>query len=111
MDDLKCYLSSTQLKEDFKPRFIFFDFECSQDERAECKEGYKPLRKENCKECQSQLVCKLCSKCQQCKTSWCGKYTHRPNFVVAQTVCPKCIEKTPEPKINMLGVWYPLHSL
>ena len=98
MDDHKCYLRSTPPKEDFKPRFIFFDFECSQDERAECEEGYEPLRKENCKECQSQQVCKLCSKCQHCKTSWCGKSTHRPNFVVAQTVCPKCIEKPLNPK-------------
>ena len=47
---------------------VFFDFECSQEERAECEEGYKPLRKENCKECQSQRVCKLCSKCQHCKS-------------------------------------------
>ena len=48
MDDHKCNLRSIPPKEDFKPRFIFFDIECSQDERAECEEGYKPLRKENC---------------------------------------------------------------
>ena len=46
MDDHKCYLRSTPPMEDFKPRFIFF--ECSQDKRAKCEEGYKSLRKENC---------------------------------------------------------------
>ena len=69
MEDNKCYLGSTPPKEDFIPRFIFFDFECSQDEIAECEEGYKPLNKENCEDCQSQQVCKLCSKCQHCKKS------------------------------------------
>ena len=39
MYDHKCYLRSTPAKEDFKPRFILFDFECSQDEIAECGEG------------------------------------------------------------------------
>ena len=33
------------------------------------------------------------SKCQRCKTSWCGKPTHKPNFVVAHTVCPSCIDR------------------
>ena len=45
MDDHQCYLRSTPPKEDFIPKFIFFDFKCSQDERAECDEGYRPLKK------------------------------------------------------------------
>ena len=45
MDDHQCYLRSTPPKEDFMPKFIFFDFKCSQDERAECDEGYRPLKK------------------------------------------------------------------
>ena len=93
MDDHLCYLRSVPPKEEFIPKFIFFDFECSQDERAECEEGYVPTKRENCKDCQSQQVCNPCSKCQHCKTSWCGKPTHRPNFVVSHTVCPKCIDK------------------
>ena len=79
--------------ENFIPKFIFFDFECSQDEKVECEKGYQPLRKENCKESQSQQVCKSCCKCQHCKTSWCGKATHCPNFVVAHSVCPYCTNK------------------
>ena len=98
MDDHQCYLRSTPPKEDFIPKFIFFDFECSQDEKAECDEGYRPLKKEKCEDCQPQQLCKPCSKCQHCKTSWCGKPTHRPNFVMAHTVCPHCIDKPLHPK-------------
>ena len=64
----------------------------------EYEEGCQPLRKENCKDCQSQQVCKSCSKCQHCKTSWCGKATYRPNFVVAHSVCPHCVDKPLTPK-------------
>ena len=32
-------------------------------------------------------LCTPCSKCQRCKTSWCGKPTHKPNFVVAHLAC------------------------
>ena len=56
-----------------------------------CEEGYKPLKKKIVNH-------KLCSKCQHCKKSWRGKPTHRPNFVVAHTVCPKCIYKPLNPK-------------
>lgn len=36
------------------------------------------------------LECALCINCQQ---SWCGKFQHRPNLVVAQKVCEKCIDQ------------------
>ena len=100
MDDHLCYLKAMPPKKIFIPKFIFFFyyFECSQDEKVECEEGYQPLRKENCKDCQSQQVCKSCSKCQHCKTSWCGKATHLPNFVVSHSVCPHCIDKPLTPK-------------
>ena len=44
MRDHLCYLRSIPAKEEFIPKFIFADFECSQDERAECTEGYVPSR-------------------------------------------------------------------
>ena len=97
MDDHKCYLRATPAKEHFIPKFIFFNFECSQDEITVCNEGYVPNSKLNCKDCQPPEVCKSCSKCQNCKTSWCGKATHPPNFVVAHSVCPKCIDKELKP--------------
>ncbi len=94
LDDHLCYLRSTPAEEEFIPKFIFFDFECSQDEIMECETGYQ---KNDCKNCEKDNPCKTCVKCKNCKTSSCGKTTHRPNFVVAQTVCPKCIDKPLKP--------------
>ena len=93
MRDHLCYLRSIPATEEFIPKFIFADFKCSQDERAECTEGYVPLRNPDCMECQPGRTCTPCSKCQWCKTSWCGRPTHKPNFVVAHTVCPSCIDR------------------
>ncbi len=105
MEGHLCYLRATRAKEHDNPKFIYFDFECSQDEVLVCEEGYKPLRITNCKDCQSQQVCTSHSKCQNCKTSWCGKATHRPNLVVAHTVCPQCIDKplTPQSVCKQCG--------
>ena len=64
MDDHKCYLRATPAKEHFIPKFIFFDFECSQDEITVCNEGYVSNSKLNCKDCQPPDVRKSCSKCQ-----------------------------------------------
>ena len=93
MRDCLFYLRSIMAKEEFIPKFIFADFEWSQDEKAECTEGYIPLRNPDCMKCQPSRKCTTCSKCQVCKTSWCGKPTNKPNFVVAHTVCPTCIDR------------------
>ena len=105
MDDHQCYLRANECKEDFIPKYIFFDFECCQDEISTCENGYRPIKRPRCIDCQPQKVCKACSKCKHCNTSWCGKATHRPNFVVAHTVCPKCIEDelTPESVCRYCG--------
>ena len=93
MRDHLCYLRSILAKEEFIPKFIFANFECIQDKRAACTEGYVPLQNPDCMECQLGWTCTPCSKCQRIKTSWCGKPTHKPNFVVAHTVCPLCIDR------------------
>ena len=49
MDDRLCYLRVTPPKENFIPKFICFDSECSKDEKVECEKGYEPVTKENCK--------------------------------------------------------------
>lgn len=71
----QCYLFPEELKKPVK-KFIFFDFEATQDTIASCKEGYVPDET---------------SKCQRCFKSWCGQPRHVPNFVVAQKVCESCI--------------------
>ncbi|XP_060579277.1 uncharacterized protein LOC132736198 [Ruditapes philippinarum] len=38
-EDHLCYIRAMPAKEDFNPRFIFFYFECTQDQILECQEG------------------------------------------------------------------------
>ncbi len=94
LDDHLCYLRATPAEKDFVPKFIFFDFECSQDDVFECNEGYRPTKKTNCQNCTVDQNCNSCSRCRNCTLAYCGKTTHKPNFVVAHTVCPKCIDNT-----------------
>lgn len=52
--------------------YIFFDFECTQDDQLECSLGYNPDEK---------------GKYQNCLQSICGSYEHKPNLCVVQKVC------------------------
>ena len=67
-------------------KFIFFDFEATQDTIAQCTDCYNP---KNC----CSTPCQDCHKCQRCFKSWCGQPRHVPNFVVAQVVCNYCLDK------------------
>ena len=100
----RCYMRATPYKPKLNSNFISFDFECSQDEISTYHEGYAPSEKE-CKNCQPDKKCTSCRKCQNCKTAWCGRTTHRPNYVVAQSVCKYCIdsEVTAESKCYHCG--------
>lgn len=93
----RCYLFAEEPKTPVT-KFVFFDFEASQDRMAECQEGYSPKR------C-CDIPCKNCSKCQNCLQSWCGQPRHVPNFVVAQTVCDGCKDEplTPGSKCDGCG--------
>ena len=68
----RCYMRATPYKPKLNSNFIFFDFECSQDEISTCHEGYAPSEKE-CQNCQPDKKCTSCRKCQNCKTAWCGR--------------------------------------
>ena len=71
-------------------KFIFFDFESRQDDKAECSAGY--LKPSVCPaNCESEVGCVKCVLCRHCKNTWCGKYKHLANFAIAQTVCDNCI--------------------
>ena len=59
--------------------FIFFDFECTQDDLVQCDKGYHP----------GPL-----GKCEHCSRSSCGSYAHRPNLCVAQKVCTLCMNES-----------------
>ncbi|XP_052806406.1 uncharacterized protein LOC128235642 [Mya arenaria] len=56
--------------------FIFFDFECTQDDLVQCDMGYTP---------------DVFGKCLHCVKSSCGSYEHKPNLCVAQKVCTLCM--------------------
>ena len=57
--------------------YIFFDFECTQDDLLQCTQGYTTGKS---------------NKCRNCGQSWCGTYQHRPNLCVVQKVCELCLQ-------------------
>lgn len=91
--DHLCYLRAIPAEEDFRPKFIFFDFECTQADVGQCSARYESSKMPNCADCETDQPCKACTKCKHCWTSRCGKAVHRPNFVAAHSVCPECIDK------------------
>lgn len=51
--------------------FIFFDFECTQEDLVQCVNGYTP---------------DVFGKCQHCLKSSCGAYEHKPNLCGCESV-------------------------
>ena len=84
----KCYMIIPETKEleeepmsieeefETAKTFIFFDFECTQDDFIECNMKYHP---------------DVFGKCQNCLKCDCGVYEHKPNLCVAQKVCTICM--------------------
>ncbi len=56
--------------------YIFFDFECTQDDQLQCNIGYKPDHT---------------GKCINCAKSNCGAFEHVPNLCVVHKVCTQCM--------------------
>ena len=57
--------------------FIFFDFECRQDDVVQCEMGFKP---------------DIHGKCEHCYSSKCGSFEHVPNLCIAHKVCTVCMD-------------------
>lgn len=68
-----CYLRATPSFDNAEAKFLFYDFECSQDQIVQCSEGYMANVTENCTQCSTEEKCKSCSKCKNSLQSWCGK--------------------------------------
>lgn len=103
--DHLCFIRALEQKDPCQ-KFIFFDFECTQDGLMQCSEGYNPKVKTGCGACdESPIPCKDCSTCRNCENNTCGKKLHEPNLVVSQTVCNSCIDEdiTPESKCSDCG--------
>ena len=65
--------------EDDEPQtFIFFDFECTQDDIVQCEMGYSP-NIEN-------------KRCLHCQSSTCGAMEHLPNMCLVHKVCTLCLD-------------------
>ena len=92
MDGHLCYMRSEKDASETNPRYILFDFECTQNCVHECQEGYKPPAvNPHCASClKLGTKCTACHKCVHCKGDLCGRVVHRPNLVIAQSVCDTC---------------------
>ncbi|CAC5372369.1 unnamed protein product [Mytilus coruscus] len=64
--------------EDRNQVYIFFDFECTQDDLVQCEQGYERF---------DDIL-----KCKNCKQSRCGVYEHKPNLCVVHRVFSGCLE-------------------
>ncbi|XP_052778720.1 uncharacterized protein LOC128216186 [Mya arenaria] len=58
-------------------KYIFFDFECTQDQQLQCEKG-----------CLSGAD----GKCVNCNKANCGSFEHQPNLCVVQRVCNQCLD-------------------
>ena len=77
VDEDDCHLGSNSKRMN-SLKYIFFDFECRQDDQIHCDKGYMPG--EN-------------NKCSNCKMSTCGTFKHVPNLCVVHKVCDICLDK------------------
>ncbi|XP_069109808.1 uncharacterized protein [Argopecten irradians] len=99
-----CYVRALEPKKS-SSKFIFFDFECSQeDDVIQCEDHHAAERNPECPVCKDmQIPCKECVKCIHCRQSWCGKFRHTPNLVIAHTVCELCKDEALEFKCEQCG--------
>lgn len=67
----------TDDKERKNPLYIFFYFECTQENIYQCEDG-----------CLSDVKTR---KCKNCKKSICGALEHTPHLCIAHKVCSTCI--------------------
>ena len=71
-------------------KWLIWDFETTQDQNAECVQGYIPVRAPGCEKCTETCACSRCRVCKNCKKSWCGRKEHIPNFCISLKTCDKC---------------------
>ena len=99
-----CHQRGVKAKDTSKFKYIFFDFECRQDQRKECQEGYVYTEAKRCVKCQDDPEqCEGCKTCNNCNDVSCGKFQHTPNYVVAQKVCNDCQDKDLSDKCTTCG--------
>ena len=71
-------------------RYVFLDFECTQDSKVSCPKNYAPPPR--CSD-KCDPPCEKCKLCQNCLDVNCGQATqHIPNYCICITVCERCID-------------------
>ncbi|XP_052779212.1 uncharacterized protein LOC128216636 [Mya arenaria] len=73
-DEHKTATDRTKTKD---TKYIYFDFECTQDQQLQCEKGY---------------LSGVNGKCGNCRKATCGSFEHRPNVCVVQRVCTQCLD-------------------
>ena len=93
-EDHQCFMQPVQIEDDSRKskkttkqitKYIFFDFECTQDTLLQCDRGYVPGDND---------------KCKNCSKSWCGSFRHKPNLCVANKICSMCMHDPVTPTSN-----------
>ena len=75
--ELNISTDHTSLPKEKSKTFLFFDFECRQEELLQCERGFTASTEGR--------------KCIHCKQSWCGTRKHTPNLCVVHKVCEICM--------------------
>ena len=92
-----CYMRKNEPRQTLG-KFIYYDFECTQDSIFVCEKGYLPRNVRDCSVCSNaQVKCPACLLCTNCKKSTCGMARHVPDYVVSQSVCNVCSRKNLSP--------------
>ena len=102
-----CYMRAAQAKTS-TGKYIFFDFEATQDETIECNDGYSPKKKNDCDDCSEDYTCASCRRCKNCEKWYCGLRQHLPNMVVAQSKCNDCTDD--DTHCKSCGISCPSHD-
>lgn len=97
MPDHKCYYRITSPAKT-SGRFLFYDYETSQDEIHTCDAGYKAKPRVRCADCTHDHLYAPCRRCVNCKKSYCSQERHLPVYLVCQTACDLCKDDTFHPK-------------
>jgi hypothetical protein len=75
----QCYMLPVDYNDRQKKHtYIFFEFECTQDDRIQCQQGYQSVDN---------------GECIHCKSPRCGAFEHKPNLCVVHRVCLKCMDQ------------------
>ena len=106
-DQHYCYMRAADKPAPTKhvKKWLFFDFETTQDKTKACEEGYSPLPIPGCDNCLPTHTCSKCSKCKNCDKSWCGMPEHRVNYCISLKTCENCMndEIQPESRCSVCG--------